>query len=486
MECTSPQPPAREFDAIVIGGGISGLTCAVGLAERLRVLVLERAPVLGGRARSVVDEATGHSLPIGPHVFLENYANVLSFLERLGTRERIVWDERPHLTVSDGSRAFEAALDSVPPPLHFWPALFNRPGISPREIASNLPALLFALQLDERDVLRLDDFRASEVLGWLGVREPSLTTLWSFMAQAILNVPLDECSAGALFRFCGFLLSRHAPRFGFADTGLGDVYAPAARQYIERRGGQINVNSHVTEILRHDGRVCGVRLADGTSHFARFVVAALPADALLATLPETLVREPTFAELGRFEASPYVSVFLWFDHKLTRRKFWARSYDSRDFGCDFYDLSNVYRGFAAEPSLIAANIIHSHRVHALDDAVIAERIRAEVAEFLPTAREEHVVRYRVQRIPLAIHCPHVGVERLRPETQSPLPGLLLAGDWVRTQLPSSMESAARSGWLAAERVLEEIGRPQALAQPAAPIAAIPHVYRRAVSLLPVR
>lgn len=477
-----------RYDAIVIGGGISGLTCAVGLAgEGLRVLVLERTPVLGGRARSIVDAATGHSLPVGPHVFLENYANLRAFFEKLGTQGRIVWDERPHMTVTDGAHAFEAPLDSVPPPLHFWPALLKRPGARPLEVLSNLPALLLALQVDEQDILALDAFSATEVLGWLGVDGTSLRTLWSFMTRSILNVPLERCSAGALFRFCSLLLSRPAPRFGFADSGLGDLFASAARAYLEQRGSRVCTGIEVAEILTRGERRLGVRLAGGSEHRARFVVTATPADALLAILPGALVAaHPSLGCLARFEPSPYVSVFLWFDQKLTRRKFWARSYAPRDFGCDFYDLSNVYRGFGEQPSLIAANVIYSQRVHALDDRAIAERIRDEVAEFLPQARAARVVHRHVERIPMAIHCPYVGMERLRPETVSPLPGLFFAGDWTRTRLPSSMESAARSGWLAAERILAELGRERALAQPPPPAAPIPNAYRRTLGLLPVR
>src|SRR3954447_13599859 len=42
---------STTYDAIVIGGGHNGLTCAAYLARaRKRVLVLERRPVLGGAA----------------------------------------------------------------------------------------------------------------------------------------------------------------------------------------------------------------------------------------------------------------------------------------------------------------------------------------------------------------------------------------------------------------------------------------------------
>ena len=74
-----------------------------------------------------------------------------------------------------------------------------------------------------------------------------------------------------------------------------------------------------------------------------------------------------------------------------------------------------------------------------------------------------MVHAAIHRVPMAIHCPFPGTERRRPVTRSPISGLLLAGDWTRTGLPSSMEGAVMSGWRAAEQILAEIGQPRQLA-----------------------
>lgn len=46
----------------------------------------------------------------------------------------------------------------------------------------------------------------------------------------------------------------------------------------------------------------------------------------------------------------------------------------------------------------------------------------------------------------------------RPHNRTPVSGLVLAGDWIRTGLPCTMESATASVWLAAEEVLAELGK----------------------------
>jgi 15-cis-phytoene desaturase len=74
----------------------------------------------------------------------------------------------------------------------------------------------------------------------------------------------------------------------------------------------------------------------------------------------------------------------------------------------------------------------------------------------------------VNRIPMAIACPTPGAESNRPATQTPIAGLLLAGDWTDTGLPASMESAVHSGFAAAEVVLHEHGVNRRLVLPKRP------------------
>ena len=53
-----------------------------------------------------------------------------------------------------------------------------------------------------------------------------------------------------------------------------------------------------------------------------------------------------------------------------------------------------------------------------------------------------------------------GIDAARPDAVSPWPHLFLAGDWVNTGWPSTMESAARSGHLAAEALTRTAGAPR--------------------------
>lgn len=474
-----------ETDVMVVGGGLAGLTAAVALSQAgLRVTVLEKTRRLGGRAQSWTDEVTGDSIHIGPHILLSEYPNMLGLLRMLGTEDRVVWQRDRFVRIVDGTLEIDMKHASLPPPLHYAPSLLGDPRLSRRDLLSNMRVSLMAAQLDEADVLALDEINAKALLRSMGVTPHFIHTFWSFAAQAIMNVPLELCSAGALLRFYQRLIGHRHYWPGFPDGGLGDLFAPGAEKWIQDRGGRVLLGKDVQRLLVEGGRATGALLGDGTTIRARHSIVALPPQAARAVLPRELLRKhAVFQNLVHFEPCPYVSTYLWFRERLTDQAFWARAYDPNDLNCDFYDFSNVYRGRSDRGSLIGSNCIYSARAHEMsDEEIVAETIR-ELSEYLPAAARAELVHSVVNRIPMAIHCPFPGTEKLRPPVRTPVAGLLLAGDWIATALPSSMESACCSGFWAAEEVLGEVGRPARLRAEHKPVEGLIGIANRATRRL---
>lgn len=453
-----------DTDVIVIGGGLAGLSCAVALCDRgLRVTVLERGDEPGGRARSWTDAATGDRIDIGPHILLSEYRNLLALLDRLGTRDRIVWQGRRFLTLVERPEPLVIRTQPLPAPLHLLPSLVRAPQVSMRDLLSNRHVLRRTVRLTAADVRALDDMDAEAFLREHGVSAHFIDWFWRSGSMTLMNVPLAQCSAGALARLFRYLIGVSGYEVGLAGTGLGDLYGPAAVKAIESRGGRVRLRTPVAGLLGDDA-VAGVRLADGSEMHARHCVAAVPPGDLLPLLPTPWRgRHAEFDALSSFEPSPYISSYLWFDRKLTRTPFWSKTWSPATLHYDFYDLSNIRPGWDGRASVVACNLIYSGRAaHLSDDEVIAAAVR-EIGEFAPDAAQARVTHASVHRIPMAIPAPHPGSERLRPGSKTAVDGLFLAGDWLATDLPCSMESAVRGGWLAAEQVLAAIGRPGSIA-----------------------
>jgi zeta-carotene desaturase len=96
---------------------------------------------------------------------------------------------------------------------------------------------------------------------------------------------------------------------------------------------------------------------------------------------------------------------------------------------------------------------------------IIEMCRADLADVLPATREAQLVKATVIKEVHATFSPSPGVDQWRPQQETRVKGLALAGDWTSTGWPSTMEGAVRSGYLAAEAVTRGFGNAQKFLQP---------------------
>jgi zeta-carotene desaturase len=76
----------------------------------------------------------------------------------------------------------------------------------------------------------------------------------------------------------------------------------------------------------------------------------------------------------------------------------------------------------------------------------------ELALFFPSVKQARLLKAAVVKEVRATYSIVPGLDARRPGAESGWPGVYLAGDWTATGWPSTMESAARSGYLAAEAV----------------------------------
>jgi len=469
---------ASMFDALVLGGGIAGITCAVGLADAgMKVALLERERMLGGRARSWRDPTTGDMVDIGPHVVHSEYRNMLALLDRFGTRAQIAWQPRELITLATRPRPTVIRHWPLPPPFGLLPSLLTAPDLSLRDLVSTFGVFWRGMTFGEEQVAALDRMPAREFLRMQGVTPQMIDWMWAFASMALFNVPLERCSAAALLRVHAAISSVRRLHFGFPAVGLAELFAAQATRAIESAGGRVFLGAEV-RALRGEERFEAALLSDGAPIGARFCVSALPPQDLLSILPPAWHQRRPFDQLACFEPSPYISCYLWFDRDIGSKRFWAHLWSPARLNYDFYELSKIRSGWAGRPSVIASNIVYSHRAGYLSDEAIVQGTQREIAEFIPAAATARIEHAAVHRIPMAITCPTPGMEALRPETVSPVADLLLCGDWTRTQLPSCMESAARSGWMAAEAVLHGCGRSQRLAHDPPPAEGVAGLVRR--------
>lgn len=468
---------------VIVGGGVAGLACALALADiGIKPLLLEKDRLFGGRASSWADPSTGDVVDIGPHVLLSEYRNMRAWLERLGTDRHVLWQGDRLITLLDRGRRVLMHGSRLPPPLHGLP---NLPAalrcVGPLDMLSNWRVAWRAMRMNEADTLALDGIDALAFLRAQGVSEDFIGWFWVSASMTLLNVPLPHCSAAALMRVFRQMAGHSGFCFGLPTVPLAELFTEPALRALVTGGAQLRSGIEVQGLELGEGRIEALRLADGGRLATRCCVLAVPPQVLRAIAPPQWHGAGSAPErAARFQASPYVSTYLWFDRKVTSERFWARCWQPSDLNSDFYDLSNIRGGGDPQaPSLVACNAIHAHRPWAASDARIVRGCVDEIAEFAPLAARVPLRHAAVHRIPMAIPCAWPGTETARPQSETGIDGLFLAGDWTATGLPCSMESAVRSGWLAAERVAARLRRRQLrIARPVPETTGIAGALRR--------
>jgi uncharacterized protein with NAD-binding domain and iron-sulfur cluster len=155
---------------------------------------------------------------------------------------------------------------------------------------------------------------------------------------------------------------------------------------------------------------------------------------------------------------------LWFDRDVMTEPFLT----SVDQTIQWVFNRNKLASTPGTGQYLQVVISASHALAQYSQQDIINLCRKEVADLIPATREAKTTRAVVVRENAATFSPVPGSDRWRPTERTPIKNLLLAGDWTRTGWPATMEGAVRSGYRAAEAILELEGEPAELLQPDLP------------------
>ncbi len=448
---------SEKPSVVIVGGGLAGLSAACDLADGgFRVTLLEKRPFLGGRAYSYRDKSSGIEVDNGQHVFLGCCTEYIRFLKRLGVYGSIRLQKRLRVRVIDKvwgeSTIYTSAL---PVPLHLLPSLLQFRSLSPAEKLLAGYAFAQVRSLDRSRHPELDDITFEQ---WLRRRRQSpnaIRSLWNLIIQPTLNEDISSVTADlALMVFQeGFLRSRNGANVGWAKVGLSSLLGEAAIRYIEERGGEVRTSDGLAGIEVQGGAVSRMMTEAGELAADAYLL-AVPPEKLLPLLPAPLRKDAFFAPVGRIRRSPIVNVHLWYDRRVWDGDFAAFLNTPLQWA---FNKSKLW-GQEGDGQYIDISLSGAHHFAAIPAAETIRLFEKEMQALFPAARGAALKRALVVKQRDATFAPLPGIRALRLSQSTPVRNLFLAGDWTDTGWPGTMESAVRSGQLAARAVMQAAGR----------------------------
>jgi zeta-carotene desaturase len=454
------QEQTAQKTVTIIGAGVAGMSAACALAEAgFCVQLVERRGYLGGRASSYLHPGVNEVIDNCQHALFGCCTNLLGFYRRLSAADKIHWTSEMTM-IEPGGRRSPLGPSFLPAPLHGLPKLLSAHAFT---LADKL-----ALTRAFSALMHFVPPNSTDSLGaWLRRHkqtEGALNRFWRLVIASALNAEIDSIAlpyAAKVIREL-FMNSAQAGSMGMNTVPLSELYAGVI-PFLNERGGRVLLNTPVEGADWDEETSQWLICTRAGELVSDFVVFALPFEAMQKLYPHLPAEEGIEAlarQIERYEHWPICSVHLWFDRDITELEH-AVLLDREIHW--MYNQSRLQTGRGGH--YIELVVSASRAFAALPRQAAIEQSLNELAEFFPRVKEAKLEKVALVKEIFATFGVPPGIDAARPTAVSPWPNCFLAGDWTATGWPSTMESAARSGHLAAEALCEATGAPRTILDP---------------------
>ncbi|MFC4947686.1 FAD-dependent oxidoreductase [Pseudonocardia sp. GCM10023141] len=465
-----PRSAPAGTEAVVVGGGIAGVSAAVVLAERgVHVTLVEAAPTLGGRLGAwphTLPDGTRQVVEHGFHAFFRHYYTWLALLRRIDPALAFLRPVGGYPVISREWPPEDLTGLPAAPPLNLVALFARSPSLGLRDLLGSRQSLAAQLLAYDRarTTAAFDEVAAADFLAALGMSDRAQAMLFEAFARSFFAEPgaLSAAELIAMFHYY-FLGNPEGIGFDAPDTDyLGCIWEPFAA-YLHGLDAQVRTATPALSIAPVGGHRWQVQTPDGPLTTRHLVLATDPGAlrALLAASPEVAAVAPRLARKAAAVqvAPPFAVSRLWLDRDVaaSRATFSAVSREPTLDSITVY--SRLERPSAQWAARTGGAVIelHSYACTAPDVDTATARMRAELAALWPETADAGVVHLQ-QRLEATAPTFPPGSAGTRLVVAGEGRGVRLAGDHVDTPFLSGlMERAAVTGVLAANDVLAEVG-----------------------------
>jgi hydroxysqualene dehydroxylase len=440
-------------DVIVIGGGLSGLSAAVKLSNLgAKILLCEQKPNLGGRTYSFFDKKTGDVVDNGQHLLVGACHKTIEYLKTIGTHDFLKIQERPNLNFYHPTRGITAfKIPSLPKPFDLIVAMLKYQGLSFRERQELLKVGIALRRMDQKSEANLLHQTAEEWLITLKQSDVVRRTFWYPMLVSVMNELPNQASAFLFARSLNksFLGNQSDAALLMPVVGQSELFVNHAEELIKKNHGKVFKGLGAKRIIIENSKVTGVEL--DRKLVTKYVVCSVPYFGLQKIIPNEVMQMSPFNKVFSFKSSPIIGINLWFDREVMDIDFlglidkdihWV--FNKRRIMCEIQKPENY----------ITAVISCAYKyINLTNDELVALAIK-DLTEVFPKFKKATLVHTLVIKERKATLSVTPEIQKCRPDCETGVDNLFLAGDWINTGLPATIEGAVQSGYDCARRITD--------------------------------
>lgn len=426
----------------IIGAGIAGISTAIELMNQtgLEITIFEAKSTIGGRVFSLYDNKAEEVIDNGKHLMVGAYNYFFALLKELNTFENLKFQDFLEIDFNDNRKKYRIQSGKYAM-LSLLTSLLK---VKTLKFVEKVNFIKFIAKLNQiRKGFSANHLTALDLLKKNKQNDNLIKLFWEPLILATMNVKPKEADAGIFLEILSqaFFSDIDSQKLVFSKVPLMELLSPMEKLINSKL--KIRFSTLVKSIEKQKN---GFVIDSDNREIFDAIVFAIPPNSLkkIIQLSDDLPENNLFKFFEIVEFSPIVSAYLWSKIDFLDTNFEAMI--GTNFHWIFKEMSKGIRFTLTKSN--SEELIHFSRNE------ILEMIYTDLEKLYPKFKREEIYHYQIIFEKNATIKLTPEIEEIRP-AQRIENGLYLCGDWTNTKLPATMESAAKSGQLAARFLIDD-------------------------------
>jgi len=415
---------------VIIGSGFAGISAAINLSEKnFQIKLIECSPQTGGRVKSYFDKDLNIWFDNGQHLLIGGYKFTLDLINKINAQSNFIVQKNFCVTFKDKnlnewSITFSNSFDD----------LINLLQFKNLSLKDKFRFISFLQKIKNYDEKQFENTTVIDLLKSHNQTENLIDNFWRLFVESTMNSPVEKASAKVLIFIMKkmFFENYKNARLIIPEKSFYESFLDPAEKFLMKHNIEIIKSCCIDELEFQGDKVICAKDFRGQKYFADYFILAVPYHIYLKLMKK---------DECKLNFQSILNAHLLFEGYKSEQKFFAL-WNSPIHWAFFHKTHITLTKSNAEDFL------------KFKDIELKEILLSEFFDFFPEYRNKKIVYFKVVKEKRATFISDFQSLKNRVKTKTEFSNLFVAGDFVDTGYPSTIESAVISGNMAANEILK--------------------------------